>query len=173
MQQQLPPKPKETTTEETVNVEYVQEQLELDPSDPNYYTFAKIFEAFKFLAQHSFVQENFITKNIAVKYRKLKSQKKSFRRKRKKQKETEEVKPRGMFEEEDDEDDERMETDEMTHLELPLTAISTPQKDEHFPFPNSVIGRSFCELKNLQSKPSKCPIITNDFKKDDLELDIL
>lgn len=61
---------------------------------------------------------------------------------------------------------------EMTHLELPLTAISTPQKDEHFPFPNSVIGRSFCELKNLQSKLSKCPIITNDFKKDDLELDI-
>ena len=26
---------------------YVQEQLELDPTDPNYYTFAKIFEAFK------------------------------------------------------------------------------------------------------------------------------
>ncbi|GFO47292.1 splicing factor 3b subunit 2 [Plakobranchus ocellatus] len=30
-----------------VLVEYVQEQLELDPSDPNYHTFAKIFETFK------------------------------------------------------------------------------------------------------------------------------
>ena len=26
---------------------YVQEQLELDPTDPNYHTFAKIFETFK------------------------------------------------------------------------------------------------------------------------------
>ena len=26
---------------------YVQEQLELDPTDPNYFTFAKIFDAFK------------------------------------------------------------------------------------------------------------------------------
>ncbi|CAL1526202.1 unnamed protein product [Lymnaea stagnalis] len=30
-----------------VQIEYVQEQLELDPSDPNYHTFARIFEAFK------------------------------------------------------------------------------------------------------------------------------
>ncbi|GFR91296.1 splicing factor 3B subunit 2, partial [Elysia marginata] len=30
-----------------VQVEYIQEQLELDPSDPNYHTFAKIFETFK------------------------------------------------------------------------------------------------------------------------------
>ncbi|RUS79925.1 hypothetical protein EGW08_012313 [Elysia chlorotica] len=30
-----------------VQVEYVQEQLELDPMDPNYRTFAKIFETFK------------------------------------------------------------------------------------------------------------------------------
>ncbi|KAK6997662.1 splicing factor 3B subunit 2-like isoform X2 [Biomphalaria glabrata] len=30
-----------------VQIEYVQEQLELDPSDPNYHTFAKIFETFK------------------------------------------------------------------------------------------------------------------------------
>ncbi|KAH9505181.1 Splicing factor 3B subunit 2 [Bulinus truncatus] len=30
-----------------VQIEYVQEQLELDPSDPSYHTFAKIFEAFK------------------------------------------------------------------------------------------------------------------------------
>lgn len=26
---------------------YVQEQLELDPTDPNYFTFTKIFDAFK------------------------------------------------------------------------------------------------------------------------------
>lgn len=29
------------------NFRYVQEQLELDPTDPNYFTFAKIFDAFK------------------------------------------------------------------------------------------------------------------------------
>nr|XP_022332731.1 splicing factor 3B subunit 2-like [Crassostrea virginica] len=32
---------------ENIQVEYVQEQLELDPTDPNYFTFAKIFDAFK------------------------------------------------------------------------------------------------------------------------------
>ncbi|XP_076442463.1 uncharacterized protein LOC143281241 isoform X2 [Babylonia areolata] len=37
----------EKNPEEEVNIEYVQEQLELDPSDPNYHTFAKIFETFK------------------------------------------------------------------------------------------------------------------------------
>lgn len=36
----------------------------------------------------------------------------------------------------------------MTHLELPLTAISTPQKDEHFPFPNSVIVSLFILLNS-------------------------
>ncbi|KAH3853443.1 splicing factor 3B subunit 2-like isoform X2 [Dreissena polymorpha] len=30
-----------------VQIEYVQEQLDLDPTDPNYFTFSKIFEAFK------------------------------------------------------------------------------------------------------------------------------
>lgn len=30
-----------------VQVEYIQEQLELDPTDPNYHTFARIFETFK------------------------------------------------------------------------------------------------------------------------------
>ncbi|XP_052106749.1 splicing factor 3B subunit 2-like [Mytilus californianus] len=92
MQQQLPPKPKETTTEETVNVEYVQEQLELDPSDPNYYTFAKIFEAFKISEAE-------------------KPKEKVLEEKKEAEKKPEEVKPRGMFEEEDDED-EKMETDE-------------------------------------------------------------
>ncbi|KAL4237418.1 Splicing factor 3B subunit 2 [Mactra antiquata] len=33
--------------EPDVLVEYVQEQLDLDPTDPNYFTFSKIFEAFK------------------------------------------------------------------------------------------------------------------------------
>ncbi|XP_063426142.1 splicing factor 3B subunit 2-like [Mytilus trossulus] len=93
MQQQLPPKPKETTPEETVNVEYVQEQLELDPSDPNYYTFAKIFEAFKISEAE-------------------KPKEKVLEEKKEAEKKPEEVKPRGMFEEEDDDDDERMETDD-------------------------------------------------------------
>ena len=31
---------------------YVQEQLELDPTDPNYHTFAKIFETFKVCHLH-------------------------------------------------------------------------------------------------------------------------
>lgn len=37
----------EKKPEEEVNIEYVQEQLELDPTDPNYHTFSKIFETFK------------------------------------------------------------------------------------------------------------------------------
>ncbi|KAK7474685.1 hypothetical protein BaRGS_00034050, partial [Batillaria attramentaria] len=37
----------EQKQEDDVQIEYVQEQLELDPSDPNYHTFAKIFENFK------------------------------------------------------------------------------------------------------------------------------
>jgi len=28
---------------------------------------------------------------------------------------------------------------EMTNLKQPLTAISTPQKADHFPFPNSLV----------------------------------
>ena len=31
----------------SVYYRYVQEQLDLDPTDPNYFTFSKIFEAFK------------------------------------------------------------------------------------------------------------------------------
>ncbi|PVD26216.1 hypothetical protein C0Q70_13886 [Pomacea canaliculata] len=42
-----PDKETEKRPEEEVHIEYVQEQLELDPTDPNYHTFAKIFEAFK------------------------------------------------------------------------------------------------------------------------------
>lgn len=37
----------EKKPEEEVAIEYIQEQLELDPTDPNYHTFAKIFETFK------------------------------------------------------------------------------------------------------------------------------
>ncbi|XP_071079452.1 splicing factor 3B subunit 2-like [Haliotis cracherodii] len=37
----------EKRDEEHVHIEYVQEQLDLDPMDPNYHTFAMIFDAFK------------------------------------------------------------------------------------------------------------------------------
>ncbi|XP_067680182.1 splicing factor 3B subunit 2-like [Haliotis asinina] len=37
----------EKKDEEHVHIEYVQEQLDLDPMDPNYHTFAMIFDAFK------------------------------------------------------------------------------------------------------------------------------
>ncbi|XP_052697192.1 splicing factor 3B subunit 2-like [Crassostrea angulata] len=46
LQQQQNKEP-DTPTEDDVQVEYVQEQLELDPTDPNYFTFTKIFDAFK------------------------------------------------------------------------------------------------------------------------------
>ncbi|XP_056020505.1 splicing factor 3B subunit 2-like [Ostrea edulis] len=44
--QQQQQQPSESPAED-VQVEYIQEQLELDPTDPNYFIFSKIFEAFK------------------------------------------------------------------------------------------------------------------------------
>lgn len=53
----------EKKTEEDVQIEYIQEQLELDPSDPNYHTFAKIFENFKIAeAEKPKVEDKQVTK---------------------------------------------------------------------------------------------------------------
>ena len=53
---------------------------------------------------------------------------------------------------------------EMTNLKQPLTAISTPQKADHFPFPNSLMGRNQPLLKNFPEQLSKIPLKSNDIK---------
>ncbi|KAK3587750.1 hypothetical protein CHS0354_042705 [Potamilus streckersoni] len=91
-QQEHQKKPaQEKNPEEDVQIEYIHEQLDLDPMDPNYFTFARIFEAFK-ISEPELSKEN--------------EKKETEKKEEEKKGTTIPIKARGLYEDDDDVEDE-------------------------------------------------------------------